>query len=715
MEEDDTFSGASIRKALVISVSDYTTSLQGLDFCKNDGKDTYELLKSLDYQITDNHKLIGHVGYESMREAIIDFFTDVDTKAEDTLLFYYSGHGIPDVDGDIYLASSEIDPDAPFRKGFSFNELTKMIQRSVSIRIVTVLDCCYSGAAKISKGHEEDAAKLGTSTIDNKANVLEQGEGKCLLAASQAAQEAYALKEGDHSIFTYYLLQGLRGNEKSVDSDGNITPYSLGNYIYRSILNLPARKRPKQKPITKVEASGDIILASYPNLIKSKAAITSLLTSSSQTQPSTQQPQTESLPSSKLEASSNVSSSPTLPSRSPINRDTPSSSSSSIRGEQEEQKQEEQHYTPPSTITEKRSWVSSKTLIPLIGVVVAVIAVVSIMAFNLLGGGGGGNQPNTPPIANAGESKTVNSSDTVTLDGSKSTDPDGSIASYLWKQVAGPPVTLNGPNTVSPSFTSPNVTSDTKLTFDLTTKDNKGAAASKPAAVDITVKPVRPAIKQPSTALAPTPPIRTAQPTVADHAPVVNNQSVVTSMNKAITITLTANDQDLNDKLTAVLVSKPSHGTVGNIDQNTGNITYTPNPSFTGTDKFTYKVNDGKVDSNSVGTISITVNQLPSSSKAIVTNHPPTAGDQSVTTNKNTPVDITLGASDPDLNDTLTAQIVSQPSHGKLNEINQATGVVTYTPNPSFTGTDKFTYKVNDSKVDSNGVGTISITINDTP
>ena len=206
-----------------------------------------------------------------MREAIIDFFTDVNTKAEDTLLFYYSGHGIPDVDGDIYLASSEIDPDAPFRKGFSFNELTKMIQRSVSIRIVTVLDCCYSGAAKLSKGHEEDAAKLGTATIDTKANVLEQGEGKCLLAASQAAQEAYALKEGDHSIFTYYLLQGLRGNEKSVDSDGNITPYSLGNYIYRSILNLPARKRPKQKPITKVEASGDIILASYPNLVKSKA------------------------------------------------------------------------------------------------------------------------------------------------------------------------------------------------------------------------------------------------------------------------------------------------------------------------------------------------------------------------------------------------------------------------------------------------------------
>jgi hypothetical protein len=272
---------SSIRLAIVISVSNYTNSkLQPLSFCKNDGQKIYELLNSLDYKIADNHKLIGEVKYESMRDAIIDFFTDVNIRASDTLLFYYSGHGIPDADGDIYFASSEIDPDAPYRKGFSFSELTKMVQRSVSIRIVTILDCCYSGAAKLSKGHEEDAAKLGIATIDNKAKILQQGEGKCLLAASQAAQEAYALREGDHSIFTYYLLEGLKGNEKSVDAEGNITPYSLGSYIYRAILNLPATKRPKQKPITKVEASGDIILASYPDLAKSKFFASSITPSS---------------------------------------------------------------------------------------------------------------------------------------------------------------------------------------------------------------------------------------------------------------------------------------------------------------------------------------------------------------------------------------------------------------------------------------------------
>ena len=69
---------------------------------------------------------------------------------------------------------------------------------------------------------------------------LPQGQGKYILAPSQAAQEAYALTTSDHSIFTYYLLQGLKGNTESVDSEGNVTPQSLGSYVYRAIMSLPA-------------------------------------------------------------------------------------------------------------------------------------------------------------------------------------------------------------------------------------------------------------------------------------------------------------------------------------------------------------------------------------------------------------------------------------------------------------------------------------------
>lgn len=224
----------------------------------------YDLLKSLEYEIIYNSKFIGTVKWGEMREAILKFFTQ-NVKSQDTLLFYFSGHGIPDDYGDNFLATSEIDPFIPYDKGFSFDEFTKMMQRSISTKIIAILDCCYSGAAKVSKGDDEDAVKLGRAAMRNKLQALE-GEGRCILAASQGLQKAYLLKEHNHSLFTYYLLDGLRGaNGESVDNDGNVTPDSLGKYVYDKVTEFS----PNQKPIKKVEASGDIILAHYPHFARS--------------------------------------------------------------------------------------------------------------------------------------------------------------------------------------------------------------------------------------------------------------------------------------------------------------------------------------------------------------------------------------------------------------------------------------------------------------
>src|SRR5215469_10821139 len=137
-----------------------------------------------------------------------------------------------------------------------------MMNRSLSTRVVAILDCCYSGAAKVSKGNEDDAAKIGIAVIEEKSALLNQGEGKCILSASQATQEAYGKKKGDHSIFTFYLLEGLRANKMAVDLNGNITVDTLGKYVYDTIMSLPPDKKPNQKPVRKVEGGGTIILAS---------------------------------------------------------------------------------------------------------------------------------------------------------------------------------------------------------------------------------------------------------------------------------------------------------------------------------------------------------------------------------------------------------------------------------------------------------------------
>ncbi|MGB9167399.1 MAG: SIR2 family protein [Nitrososphaeraceae archaeon] len=273
-KEDRTKEGDSSqrkKKALIVSISNYN-NLEELSFCQKDGKEMYLLLKSLGYEIFNDNKLIGgEVRYNDLRKGLIDLLTDnKNIHPQDTLVFYFSGHGLPDGYGDSYLATSDIDPDRPFDKGISFDDITKWMNISKSKRIISIIDCCCSGSLDFPKrkGDEDTTANLVRASIEKKSKLLKEGEGKCILSASRDTQEAYGSKKQDHSIFTYHLLEGLRGaSGESVDKYGNVTPESLGNYVYDKVTEQTSIK---QKPVIKVDSAGRIILASYPELGKSE-------------------------------------------------------------------------------------------------------------------------------------------------------------------------------------------------------------------------------------------------------------------------------------------------------------------------------------------------------------------------------------------------------------------------------------------------------------
>jgi MYXO-CTERM domain-containing protein len=164
-------------------------------------------------------------------------------------------------------------------------------------------------------------------------------------------------------------------------------------------------------------------------------------------------------------------------------------------------------------------------------------------------------------------------------------------------------------------------------------------------------------------------------------------------------ILLTGSDVD-GDALTFSVVMPPAHGTLSGSG---ANLTYTPAPDYNGPDAFTFKANDGSVDS-SVVTVAFSIAPM---------NDAPVAEAQAVQLDEDGSVAVTLAATDVD-GDALTYGVVVQPTHGAVT---LAGATVTYTPEANYHGPDAFTFTANDGTVDapSATVNVAVASVNDLP
>ncbi|MEU9273162.1 caspase family protein [Streptomyces sp. NPDC048251] len=162
--------------------------------------------------------------------------------ATDLFLVYYSGHGILNEQGQLYLALGETDRDTLPYSALPFDTLRREITNSPAAVRVLILDCCFSGRAIEALADDQ-------AVIEGQLHVA----GTYTLSSTTANAPAHAPIGEEYTAFTGALLRALQ------------KPHALTlDEIYKEVdgdLRASGRPRPQRRA---VNTAGDIVLSRGP-------------------------------------------------------------------------------------------------------------------------------------------------------------------------------------------------------------------------------------------------------------------------------------------------------------------------------------------------------------------------------------------------------------------------------------------------------------------
>ena len=193
----------------------------------------------------------------SVRKAIARFYDQ--RQRDDLLLLYFSGHGVKDEQGHLYLALRDTETGLLAGSAIETAFITGRMDRSFSKRQVLVLDCCHSGAvahgAKAAQGVSVGTAEAFEGT----------GLGRVVLTATDSTQYAWegdqVIGDAQNSLFTHFLIEGLKTGAADKDEDGVVTVDELYDYVREQVLTTTPRQTPQKWSYLQ---RGAIVIAQNP-------------------------------------------------------------------------------------------------------------------------------------------------------------------------------------------------------------------------------------------------------------------------------------------------------------------------------------------------------------------------------------------------------------------------------------------------------------------
>jgi len=247
--------------AVVIGINAYPNVRQ-LKFAVDDARMFY------DHLVNDNRIPSENVTLLVDREATLTKLrsalgTHLKNKGgkEDMVIIFFAGHGAtekdvmsPDGDGlEKYLLPYDADPKDLYATALPMEEISRIFKRIRSERLVFFADSCYSGA---SGGRTIDITGMRASISDAFLDRIATGKGRVIMTASGANEVSAENDELKHGVFTYYLVEGLKGMADA-DEDGLITVEEVYRYVSDKV---PQATGQEQHPVKKGTVEGRLIL-----------------------------------------------------------------------------------------------------------------------------------------------------------------------------------------------------------------------------------------------------------------------------------------------------------------------------------------------------------------------------------------------------------------------------------------------------------------------
>lgn len=211
--------------ALLIGVGEYGEGLRTLRCPANGVKAMQSMLSNPAIGGFDAVVPLINPDVGEMRSRICEVFSQLTKR--DLVLFYFTGHGIKDMTGDFYLTTAQTQLFANGRPNTGTAVEADFLKRELSNasaeRKVIILDCCFGAA--FANGF----LAMNDDSVDVEAQL--GGKGWCLLTASTSARYALEQEGESLSVYTRYLVEGLKTGGAAPDGQSFISARHLHEYV----------------------------------------------------------------------------------------------------------------------------------------------------------------------------------------------------------------------------------------------------------------------------------------------------------------------------------------------------------------------------------------------------------------------------------------------------------------------------------------------------